>query len=71
MRPSTAPDHQISCVAPERIYVVRLPCADHARPGPMDRAGPSAATTEDYGSGMPGYAVPDPAPRSTRTDPGP
>ena len=43
----------------------------NAQPGPMDRAGPSAATTGDYGSGMPGDAVPDPAPRSTRTDPGP
>jgi hypothetical protein len=34
----------------------------YARPGPMDRAGPSAATTEDYVSGTPGDAVPDPAP---------
>ena len=65
------PDHQISCFAPERIYVVRLPCAGLARLGPMDRAGPSAPTTEDYVSGTPGFPVPDPTPRSTRTDPGP
>ena len=42
-----------------------------ARPGPMDRAGPLAATTEDYVSGTPGCAVPGPIRRSTRTDPGP
>jgi hypothetical protein len=42
-----------------------------ARPGPKDRAGPSAPTTGDYVNGMPGYTVPDPTPRSTRTDPGP
>ena len=47
------------------------PVWGHARPGPMDRAGPSAPTTEDYVIGTPGYAVPGPAPRPTRTDPGP
>ena len=58
-RPKATPDHQVSCFAPERIYVVRHPCAGQgplrsdsyggpARPRPMDRAGPSTPKTGDY-----------------------
>lgn len=60
------PDHQISCFAPGRVYVVRHPRAGQGpsaaiaaagpdRRGPTDRAGPPAPTTGDYVNGTPGY----------------
>src|SRR5205814_6097296 len=57
-QPKATPDHQVSCFAPGRIYVVRHPCAapdpfalrlrGPTRRRPMDRAGPSAPKTGDY-----------------------
>src|SRR5262245_47203394 len=60
--PALRPSGSMSFVSRVRAF---------AQLGPTDRAGPSAATTGDYGSGMPGDAVPGPTPRPTRTDPGP
>src|SRR5213592_826850 len=43
-----------------------------SRPTQADGPGRSIGPEDgDYGIGMPGYTVPDPTPRSTRTDPGP
>jgi len=40
------PDHQISCFAPERIYVVRLPCAGYC---PTWAEGPGRSIGADHG----------------------
>ena len=71
---SSPPDHQISCFAPERIYVVRHPCArwdplrsdsyggpDRRRP--MDRARSTSPKTGDYGdwdAWLTRFPTPDP-----------